>query len=332
MRPSVALSGIVQSEPKLLQLRDAVARLAGHAASICLDKVVAHHDEPNEYPLPAGADTPEQRLHRILGALPTRRRRQVFESVRPRLRPEVRRQRYGDLAAIDLRSAAPILQQVRPRAARLLPRLEPAEAARIRTRIRGLLPAAQPQLGTTARFVMRLHQVECEEKTRELFEGRDEMRLTAFGFEEDGDQRTVEAVDLGQYRQGEVRQFSGTELASFDLPADTTLPRLFIALFDLAEIDPDSLALDAVGFVTSVVLTVVGMILAPEAALLILILGSLTAEVFAVLLVLSVDEPFLLSNVFEFVASLKDEFPQERIIISRNRRGRYALTYSWSLE
>ncbi len=207
---------------------------------LTLDKVIAHHEEPRRHPLPADPQAPERRLHAIFEALPGRRRRQLADALKSRLDGAVRAARYGALAAVDLGADTPVLTQARAKVAAARPKLDPA----VRKRLDAHFAQTPSPRGNKApeRLVLRLDSIQCTEKTKEVFEGRDEVGLQARGFDEAGiiagNPTFNSFFDLGKFEQGQVKPQNGRELGAFPIDA-AALPNQqgFRVVLVIAELD-----------------------------------------------------------------------------------------------
>src|SRR5262245_44535376 len=152
------------------KLRGFLNRFA-KTGEVALDKAVAHLEQPDTYPLSPDPNSMEKILSRYIARLPPRERRGATAVVMPRLRASAaERQRiYGDLAAINLRSAQSVEQQLiaRPVPAQLTlagPEIE---------RLQNLLdPTRRSAVSRTpfSQLSLCVSQITCVEKTRVLGE------------------------------------------------------------------------------------------------------------------------------------------------------------------
>lgn len=344
------LEAQIDADAELKRLRAAVHDATRHAGEICVDKAVAHLLEPTRHPLPAPADSPERILAGLIGELPRRKQRRVIDAVAPRLRPEAR-SRYGALAKVDLTSPTPVLDQARQHAAAMLPRPDPRKIARLTQELaldeRG---PRRPRSGSGVRFQLRLHEVECLERTRELAEGRDEMRLEAFGLTAEqvltgGGRTTTNFVNLGNFREGDVRQFGDEVLVSFGLEPEADLPQGFLAVLRPFEKDrgvPEDarnrlIFAALAGFALAVILPIVLVSSGASAPIVAqaLVTGALALPTRVYFWVN--DDIFTGVDVPEFLNRPDDSFPVQDIVISNVReggkplRGRYRFRCSWAV-
>ena len=207
---------------------------------LTLDKVIAHHEEPRRHPLPADPQAPERRLHAIFDALPRRRQRQIADALKSRLAGPARAARYGALAAVDLEAATPVLTQARAKVIATRPPLDPAVRKRLDAHF---AQTAEPRASNAPqRLVLRLDSIQCTEKTKELFEGRDELGIQALGFDEtgilSGSPVFDNFFDLGKFEQGQTKPQSGRELGAFAIdPAALPNEQGFRVVLAIAELD-----------------------------------------------------------------------------------------------
>ncbi|MEZ5670164.1 MAG: hypothetical protein R3F55_22585 [Alphaproteobacteria bacterium] len=256
-----AFKDLVDGEPHLRALLKAADQRIADVMELALDKVVAHLDDPKDHPLPADRNSIEWGLYRLVERKSDGDKRRLARKLKDRLDPKARRQRYGDLADIPLTAATPVFEQAKtrikagfavPAAAdrqRILAKLEalrPAPAKEVaadkpaRGRRVALAGRATPRGGVAARFALRVERAECVQKTRELFEGADEMALTVSLFTADDLIRAVsqtrDTFDLGSFDQDQVRGVE-FETRQATIGAAEGLPTAIFAILVAAEKD-----------------------------------------------------------------------------------------------
>lgn len=334
----------IQADPDLRRVRDHIEWATARLIDLVVDKVVAHHEDPRDHPLPADARSPERLLHALFEDLPRKRRRDIVDLVKPRLKASGRAARYRELAAVDLKSTTPVAVQARPRLEQAAPKLSAPAIARIRAafpesmrkrapaaRRRALRPAGageppQPQGTPAQRLVLRLDSVRCVRKTRELLEGRDEIGIQAVGFDEAallaGEANFDTFIELGKFKDGEEKAQNGLELGSFDFDPADGLPQGFRAVMFLGELDRaifkqsknDGFALLLlmlliVGGLLAVFILTDGFVGAP---LIWALIGG-TIPFYAQVLSLVGDDIFDPENVSVFVADPTEQFAPESL-------------------
>ena len=85
-------------------------------AELAAEKAALHLKNPQQYPLPsAGKKSLERAFYDFISALPNRKQDKFLEKMQPALSATAakRKQKYGDLAAVDLKSLKPVVEQVR---------------------------------------------------------------------------------------------------------------------------------------------------------------------------------------------------------------------------
>ncbi|MEZ5670165.1 MAG: hypothetical protein R3F55_22590 [Alphaproteobacteria bacterium] len=184
--------------------------------------------------------------------------------------------------------------------------------------------AAQPRGATARRVVLRLDSIRCDEKTRELLEGRDEIAIQAIGFDEAGlaAGRAVfdNFIELGKFKDGEEKAQNGLELGSFDFDPADGLPQGFRAVIFLGELDralfkkPKNdgfamilLGLLVIGALLAIFVLTDGYIGAP----LIMALTGGMVPFYAQLLSIVSDDAFEPENVAVFVEDPAQQFEPE---------------------
>src|SRR5580765_8559983 len=82
---------------------------------IALERVVAHNENPQFYPLPSDSKSLERALHRLFETLPRKNKNDLIDKVNKTLKASSaqRKQIYGDLADVDFRSSSSIVDQVK---------------------------------------------------------------------------------------------------------------------------------------------------------------------------------------------------------------------------
>jgi hypothetical protein len=110
------MAEIIMSQVKNLEeaaLRQVAMRVV-KTFTLAAEKAVAHHRDPQTYPMPANRESFEGIFLTRFRELPDSRRNTVIARVLPRVEApqDVRDRLYGDLARVDLRSANEIRQQV----------------------------------------------------------------------------------------------------------------------------------------------------------------------------------------------------------------------------
>jgi hypothetical protein len=105
------VADIVLQHPKLHLITD---RVKG-AINLAMEKVVAHEQNPQQYPLPSDSKSLERALHNLFSKMPNRKQKKMIEkaSVVMKKSAAQRAQIYGDLVAVNLKSSVSIVQQVK---------------------------------------------------------------------------------------------------------------------------------------------------------------------------------------------------------------------------
>lgn len=222
-----------ESEPALRPL----VRRISDAMSISFEKAVASLHQPKDYPLPSAPSAAERIWADFLSSLPKRKQKEAVELFFDRVQTSgtARKQMYGLLAQVNLRSAVPISDQVRriaipkpnkPSAkfiGSLGKRLESAiECKRVRAEKRGV-----PHLNSPSpKLEMRLVSMTCGKDTPEL--GKDEMFINGVSSDGIGQLRTIPDFNLGKYKSGASKVFNPPEVFHvFPLAQDFLFDREF---------------------------------------------------------------------------------------------------------
>lgn len=211
---------------------------------LALEKVVAHHENPGQYPLPGDAKSLERTLNRLFQALPDRNQRKTIDKINATLKAGSadRNRIYGDLAGINLRSAVPVVQQVKalPVASNL--KFTEAELDELRGK-RKTLPfikhkrASQPapqQIVEATELAFVVQSLTCVRPTDLR---KDEVNLAGFATDNVGGEFEVAPFFVGKFKKGETLSLGGNgRLFNFKL-TQGEFPKTFLAGVFLVEKD-----------------------------------------------------------------------------------------------
>src|SRR6267143_773737 len=127
------VANIVRQHPKLHLVTD---RVKG-AINLAMEKVVNHHDNPSQYPLPSDPKSLERALHNLFSKMPNRKQKKMIEkaSVNMKKSAAQRTQIYGDLMAVNLKSSVSIVQQVKAIPPPANFKLTPAEITNLKRKV-----------------------------------------------------------------------------------------------------------------------------------------------------------------------------------------------------
>lgn len=275
---SASLSPIVLPDPRLQEIVDRAVQ----TVEIALERVVANHANPAQYPLPNGSKTIESVLKQRFDQLPQKRRKELATELLPRIKENAQKRnaRLGSLAQIDLRSLKSVIDQIKtiadPKLSVIQEKELPQLAENIRKTIFPSFPAgaltdssarASTSTPTAKSIDLRLAQILCIKPTK-LELGRDEISLGCLVTTEDGLTLMKGPFDLGKFKAGEKINFSPPKnLGTFDL-LQGAFPKVIAVTPVLAEVDYENLVsiLNAlcyeVGFVSAGIATVMAGILA----------------------------------------------------------------------
>ncbi|HKG22622.1 MAG TPA: hypothetical protein VKC34_12035 [Blastocatellia bacterium] len=236
----MAGSNLSQLDSKLDWLKKRTAR----TIDLALEKVVAHHENPQQYPLPGDAGSLERSLHRMFQSLPAGSRKRVIDKANETLKAgsTQRNYVYGDLAGVNLRSASPIVQQVRslPVASnRKFTQAEMDEISGRHKRLPFLKPkrksrAAPAQAVEAAELAFVVESLTCD---RPSDIRKDEVNLAGFAVDNLGGGLELAPLFLGKFKKGETLGLGGNgRLFNFKL-TEGEFPKTFIGGVFLVEKD-----------------------------------------------------------------------------------------------
>lgn len=244
---------VVQQHPKLHLVTDRV----NGAINLAMEKVVAHQQNPQQYPLPSDPKSLERRLHNFYSKLPNRKQKKMAEKASAVMKKTTaqRTQIYGDMMAVNLKSPVSIVQQAKAIAPPANFKLTAAEITNLKRKIG--IPAAIPKT-TAAKAAKKvpgrrpvpaqvapatdlnffIDNLTCDKKS-EL--GKDEISLAGIGVDAAGNTTELAPFFVGKFKKGET-VFVGKNPFNFKLdPAlfpQTFSVGLFIVEADLLH-DPD---------------------------------------------------------------------------------------------
>jgi hypothetical protein len=213
------IADIILQHPKLHLVTD---RVKG-AINLAMEKVVAHHDNPQQYPLPSDPKSLERALHNFYSKLPNRKQKKMVEKARVNMNKTTaqRTQIYGDLMAVNLKSSAPIVQQVKAIPPPANFELTPGEISALKRKIgmvavkpktsaakaktaakvpgrRPVVPAATASATDLNFFIDSLT---CNKKN-EI--GKDEISLAGIGIDSAGGTIELAPFFVGKFKKGET--------------------------------------------------------------------------------------------------------------------------------
>ncbi len=321
---------------------------------LAMEKVVANDAEPAAFPMPQQADSVEQIIRSRYQQLKPEQKQLARAKLLPRAKGSaaLRKQVFGDLAGVDIRSAAPVSAQ-----ARKLPfpqelKLSAAEVKQITggngTTSRAAAAAALP---ITDKLELRIHRLKCVDETGGgLFgeTGKDEMALAATIVDETGDTEKVAEREIGAFNDGDVKTFAPPlRFATFNLREGTEFPKSYFATLVLAEKDLggglsnfinqllDKVKQEVISALAAAIGGAIGASGGPIGALIGAAVGFVVGKVFELLKSLFADDIFTPKTVTVAISSLTHRFSNgatdsaEAVTRFVGHDGTYDLTYDW---
>jgi hypothetical protein len=342
------------TDPKLRKVLTRVVR----EMELSIEKVAANHAKPKEFPLPSNPNSTEHILAARFNALPLEVKTRAATSVMSRINAPaaVRQQRFGDLAAVNLKTNVAVGEQVRamPMPADL--KLTGADLAKAagsngalagaNADLAGVVAATKPKL---TKLQLRLHKVKCEDETgsglAELFS--DEIDLAGIGTDETGDTHTIAKFRVGSdFDDGEQVTFTPPRIfTTFDLTEGTAFPKSYFVTLVLSEADPGG---GLSTFINRMIKTVRDRVIkalaglagtsgGPIGAIIGAAVGFVVGKVFDLIGRIWSDDVFPPQIVRVNITSLNAQFPggkadsPERIVTFKGHGGEYRVTYDWRM-
>lgn len=215
------------THPKVKYLRKRLS----DTLQLSVEKAAAHLKSPGQYPLPAGKDNLEFAIVDLLKVLPKRKQDRFLDKMKEALDAgtAARQQRYGAMAAIDLRSNKAVAEQAKaievPAAMRItgadLDQLKiPGLKKKATKPVKPLAGGRQPRQavpGTKLRFAVE--NISCIETNDRR---KDELSISAFVISSNGEQQESNNFFSADFKKGESKSPGAAgDLFSFDIGDST---------------------------------------------------------------------------------------------------------------
>lgn len=350
--------------------RAKLGRIGAHGADVtrfALDRALAHHDKPDEFPLPP-APCQERAFAAATAGLPGGALRRLGRDAVKRLRaaPAQRRAVLGGAAELDPKSPLSAVDQARARPVPSTLRVTQADLAALAADAPTAPAAVAPTPITAARLVAK--SIRCIEDSLEP--GRDEIVLGGFfkvaGFDLakgqlnsaiDAPENALLAVsELGKFKAPQTTALNDLQLLRLTFLPTTQFPVMPLALVFLGEKDLFGFGLKmsalSEGFDIELIaplyasynislalssLSMIGLFTAASLVIRAAWLVGITAAAFALLRLLG-DELFNAGDAALLIDSAAFRFPgggtlgEEIVLTYRRRRAHYELTVQWQLD
>ncbi|MFL6230344.1 MAG: hypothetical protein ACJ741_16350, partial [Pyrinomonadaceae bacterium] len=253
------------ADPKL---RKVLARVA-QEMELTIEKVAANHARPKEFPLPADPNSTEHILAARFNALPQELKAKAGATALGRISAPAaaRKQKFGDLAAVNLKTGVAVGEQVRAMPVPAALKLTGADLAKITGTKSAVVEAAGANValaGATGvgsvltggivtalpkltKLELRIQRVKCVDETGsgpfgDI--GNDEIDLGGVGVDETGDTHAIAKFRVGSnFDSGEQVDFTPPRsFTIFDLTEGTAFPKKYIVTLILSEADNGGLS------------------------------------------------------------------------------------------
>lgn len=208
------VADIVLQHPKMHLITD---RVKG-AVNLAMEKVVNHHDNPQQYPLPSDPKSLERALHNLFSKMPNRKQKKMIEkaSVNMKKSAAQRSQIYGDLMAVNLKSSVSIVEQVKAIPPPANFKLTEAEIVNLKRKIgafavkpkeakakkaKGRTPVAPAAAALATDLNFFIDSLTCNKKS-EI--GKDEINLASIAFDSTGGSLQLAPFFVGKFKKGQT--------------------------------------------------------------------------------------------------------------------------------
>lgn len=209
---------------------------------IALERVVAHNENPEYFPLPSDPRSLERALHKLFEALPRRNKKDTIERVNRTLKAgrDARTKIYGDLANVDFRSKTSLVDQVKIKSVPEVFKFTQADVTELRSRLKKPT-AAKPQrsskpvpaqgVGATE-LTFEVVNLTCIRPTDVR---KDEMSIAGVGIDNVGEEINVAPFFVGDFKSGDSLALNN-KIFNFKLTVGE-FPKTFISSIFLVEQD-----------------------------------------------------------------------------------------------
>ncbi len=244
------MADIVSQHPKLRVITDRTKA----AVNLAMEKVVAHHENPQQYPLPSDPKSLERAFHNLFSKMPNRKQKKMIEKAKVVMTKSAaqRTQIYGDLMTVNLTSSVSIVQQVKaippPPNFKLteaeirtlkrkigpitvIPKKPAANARTSATKAKGRTPAPPRAVVLASTLGFFIDSLTCNKKSEIT---KDEINLAGIGFDSAGGSLNLAPFFVGKFKKGQTIAVGKNP---FNFKLDQTLfPQTFSAgLFIIEE-------------------------------------------------------------------------------------------------
>jgi hypothetical protein len=233
-------ANITNLDTKLGWVKDRVKK----TVDIALERVIAHNENPQYFPLPSDPKSLERALHKLFESLPRRNQKDLIEKVNKTLKAgrEARTNIYGDMADVDFRSKTPILDQVKVKPVPANLKLTQADVTEIRSRLKrtSVVKPQKPSKPVPAQAVVatelafEIINLTC---VRPSDIRKDEVSVAGIGIDNLGGEIEVAPFFVGDFKKGETLALGAKgKIVNFKL-AVGEFPKTFFVAFFLVEKD-----------------------------------------------------------------------------------------------
>lgn len=229
-----------QLDTKLDWIKDRLKK----TVDMALERVIAHNENPEYYPLPADPKSLERALHKLFEALPRKNKKDTIERVNKTLKAgrDARTRIYGDLVDINFRSTAPVVQQVKTKPVPANLKLTQADITEVRSRLK-LPPVVKSQKPLKPTPAQAVEAIELGFEIVSLTcitpndIRKDEVNIAGVGIDNLGEETQVAPFFVGDFKKGETLALGGQgKIVNFKL-AVGEFPKTFFAAIFLIEKD-----------------------------------------------------------------------------------------------
>lgn len=222
--------------PKIRALADRTSQLV----ELAFQKAAAHNHRPKKHPLPSDPACFERQALALFESLPLLQRRAAKKYFLDGADAGTakRKQRFADLAQIDLESATSVADQARRLPVPAAVRVTAQDAEAIR---RSFAPIMRPVAARQGRalapqtMTARIVSLQCLAPSKQLELGKDEIVVSATVVDDLGNTSAVGEIDFGKFEEGQMDTVP-RNVFTFNL-AGGAFPKSFSVFYRVKETD-----------------------------------------------------------------------------------------------
>jgi hypothetical protein len=222
-----------QLDTKLDWVKDRLAK----TIDIALERIIAHHENPKNYPLPSDPRSLERAFNKLFETMPRKKQKELIEKVNKTLKAgrDARTKIYGDLANVDFRSTTPIVDQVKVKPVPESFKFTQVDATALGRRLKRSQKQSKQAAARGLEATELAFEVVNLTCIRPTDIRKDEMNIAGVGVDNAGGEVNVAPFFVGNFKRGDSLAFNN-KIFNFKLTVGE-FPKTFISAIFLVEKD-----------------------------------------------------------------------------------------------